>query len=64
MMDAKTKFSRFILINRWKTKKYSRQCDWTIIGIQEWWAGPNDFCIKFCFFGIDLCFWFKKNFNL
>ena len=58
-----TKFERCILVNRWKEKKYSRNCDWVIIGIQQWHSGPDGFCYKLCFFGIDLHIWFEKSFK-
>jgi hypothetical protein len=54
------KFDRLGLSNRWQQRKHSRTCNWTIIGISEWWFGPQDFCYKICFFGIDLHIWFKR----
>jgi hypothetical protein len=58
-----TKYEGLSLINRWKQKKHSRNCDWVIFGIQEWYSSPYDFCIKLCFFGIDLHIWFEKSFK-
>ena len=56
------KYSRFALNNRWKRSRISRTDQWVIVGIQEYWASPNDFCYKLCFFGLDFCFWFRRDF--
>lgn len=61
-MKEKISFDRMFINNRWKRKTYSRNCDWVMIGIAKNWSGPNDFCYKLCLFGIDLCFWFKREF--
>lgn len=55
-------FDRLRLTNRWKTPRYSRLSNWTIIGISERWSDPENFCFKFCFFGLDLNVWFRREF--
>jgi hypothetical protein len=56
------RFDRIAVTNRWKRPKYSRNSDWVIVGVQEWWASHEDFCYKLCLFGIDFQFWFKRDF--
>ena len=58
-----SKLNRFVINNRWKRPKYSRQDSWTIIGITKWWSGVYDYCWKVCIFGVDFCFWFKREFK-
>ncbi len=60
-MKTKIRFRRMVLMNRWK-RAYGRSGDWVIIGIQQWWASPDSFCYKLCFFGFDLQIWFKKTY--
>ena len=62
MKKEKITFERLFLNNRWKQKEYSRNCNWTIIGIHKHWAGPSSFCYKLCFFGIDIHIWFNREF--
>lgn len=57
------KYNRLSLVNRWKQKRYSRNCDWVIIGVSKWWHSVNDYCYKISFFGIDLQIWFKRCFK-
>ena len=59
---TKTKFDRVYFQNRWKERKYLRPCDWVILGLSIWWAGPNDYCYKLSFFGLELKFWFNREF--
>jgi len=60
MKKDKVKFERISFLNRWKQKKYSRQCDWVIIGVQQWYSSWESYCYKLCFFGFDVHIWFKK----
>lgn len=60
MSKWKITFDRFMVLNRWTLKPYSRNCNWTIIGVQKWWAGPKAFCYKICFFGFELQIWFER----
>jgi len=60
--DYKTKFKRLSLMNRWKLKSYSRNGDWVILGIHQWYASPTDYCYKICVFGFDLQIWFERHF--
>lgn len=62
MRKEKIKFNRIVLQNRWRQCRYSRNSDWVIIGVQRWYAGPEDFCYKIAFLGIELKIWFKKQF--
>lgn len=62
-MATTTKFERIAFLNRWKLKKYSRNCDWTIIGISVWWSSPESYCYKFCFFGFEVNLWFERIFK-
>lgn len=39
-------------------KKYSRNCDWTIVGLHKRWASWDSYCYKLCFFGLEVSFWF------
>lgn len=48
------------LHNRWRQRKLSRNCDWTLLGISTRWAGPQDYCWSICFFGFELRIWFKR----
>ena len=62
MKNTKIRYDRFYFFNRWKQRKYSRPCDWTIIGISIGWSNPNDFCYRLSFFGFELIFWFIREF--
>lgn len=62
MKKDKISFERIFFNNRWKQKKYSRNCDWVIIGISKNWFGPTSFCYKISFFGFDLNIWFLREF--
>lgn len=55
-------FERIAVANRWKQRRYSRSCDWVVFGIATRWAGPESFCWKLCFFGIDIQVWLKRVF--
>ncbi len=52
-------FRRIYFNNRWARPVYARSCDWTMIGISQWWSGPDDMCYKICFFGFDIQIWFS-----
>lgn len=56
----KVSFDEITFYNRWKQHPYSRNCDWTIIGISTWWVDPTRYCYKVCFFGLELKIWFIK----
>ncbi|WP_040280837.1 hypothetical protein [Psychroserpens damuponensis] len=56
----KIRFDEIRFMNRWKQKSYSRNCDWTIIGVTKWWFGPESFCYKICFFGLEAQIWIKR----
>lgn len=60
--DYIIKFDRISIHNRWKQKKYARQCNWTVFGFQVWWAGFQNYCYKICFFGFDIQIWFFRQF--
>lgn len=62
--NYRIRFDEIVFSNRWRRKKYSRDGTWVIFGVQKWWAGPRDFCYKFCFFGLELHLWFFKEFNI
>jgi len=62
MKKEKIRFERISLVNRWKQRSYSRNGDWVIVGIHQRYASYDSFCIKLCFFGLDLQIWFKKKF--
>lgn len=49
--------------NRWKQKRYNRLCDWLIFGLQKWVVSPSEYCYKFCFFGLEVSFWMRKNYK-
>jgi len=57
---SKHKYDEITFHNRWKYNKYSRNCDWTIIGIAKWWVSPERYCYKICLFGLELKIWFKN----
>jgi hypothetical protein len=63
-MKAKEKhsISNITFQNRWKYRKYSRNCDWTIIGISKWWASVNKYSYNLCLFGFELKIWVKREF--
>jgi hypothetical protein len=62
MSKTKITYDRFYLQNRWRQKKYARNCDWTIIGLSTRWSSPNDFCYRISLFGLEFSFWFKREF--
>lgn len=61
-MSEKIKLDRLSFFNRWKMRKTSRPCDWTILGFSKWWFGPESFCYKLCFFGFEVKIWFNRTF--
>lgn len=46
---------------RW-SNKYPPD-DWTIIGVSQWWFSPTEYRYTLCFFGLDLQFWFKREWH-
>jgi hypothetical protein len=60
MKKETIKYERIYFKNRWKEHKYSRNCDWTIIGVSKWWCSPYNFCYKLCFFGLEVHIWFNR----
>ncbi len=55
----KNTFERFYFNNRWKQPTYSRNGDWTVLGISVWWCSPASFRYSICLFGIEFHFWMK-----
>lgn len=62
MRKSKITYDRFYFQNRWKRNKYSRNCDWTIVGLSVWWSCPTSFCYTFSLFGLELKIWFTRDF--
>lgn len=58
----KHKIDRIHFYNRWKYPKYSRPCDWTIIGISTWWSSPESYSYRIGFFGLELRIWIHRQF--
>jgi hypothetical protein len=56
----RTRFDRIYFRNRWRMKKYSRPCDWTIVGIHKRYAAWDQFEWMICFFGFELHVWLEK----
>ena len=50
---------------RWNWRWYTKYPpdDWTIIGVSQWWFSPLEYRYTLCFFGLDLQFWFKREFH-
>lgn len=61
--NYKIKFRNISYGNRWLRSKWNRNGDWVIIGIQKWYAGPEDFCYGFYLLGLELRVWFKREFK-
>jgi hypothetical protein len=62
MKNTKITYDRVYFFNRWKQRKYSRPCDWTVFGLAVWWSSPESYCYRLCFFGLELKIWFKREF--
>lgn len=56
----KNTFDRIFLENRWRQNRFMRPCDWTIIGIHHRFAGWDAHEYQFCFFGLSIRVWFKR----
>lgn len=56
-----TKFDYCFFSNRWK-QKHVRQYNWVIFGLSTGFSGPNDFYYRLSFFGLEVTFWFKREF--
>ena len=56
----KHRFDRITFQNRWKQTKISRNSDWVIFGIQQWWFSPYEYEYRLCFFGFDMRIWMKR----
>lgn len=54
------KFERLFVKNRFKEKKSRKDGDRVIFGVQKWWSSPDEYCYKFCFFGLEIHVWFKR----
>jgi hypothetical protein len=64
MKKPKITFDRISFFNRWKQRKYSRNCDWIVFGLAVWWVGPESYCYRLCLFGLELKIWFNREFHL
>jgi hypothetical protein len=62
MTKYKHSFVNIWFYNRWLHHKYRRPGDWTIIGIHQRWAGPNEYAYYFCLLGLEMSVWFKREF--
>lgn len=54
-----TKFDYIYFQNRWAQPRYSRTCDWTIVGISKRYCSWDQFQYMICFFGFSMHIWFK-----
>ncbi len=55
------KFDCIVFNNRWKHKRLSRYCDWTIFGLRKEWFDMNSYSYSISLFGFDCSIWFKRN---
>lgn len=46
--------------NRWGINRWSRNCDWVIIGIHKWWCGSDLYSYQFCLLGFDMIIWIRR----
>lgn len=63
MAHTTTHFDKITFWNRWKYRKHTRNCDWTIIGFSVWWSSPESYCYKLCFFGLEVKLWLNRVFH-
>lgn len=55
----KYKLDCVVFNNRWKIRKYIRNCNWTIIGLHKEWFDPNSYSYTIALFGFNCSIWFK-----
>jgi hypothetical protein len=58
----KITFGQIMIRNRWKQKRWSRNCDWTPFGFHIHWFGPESYSWQICLFGIDIIIWWNRTF--
>jgi hypothetical protein len=56
----KTKFQSVIFTTKWKDKYWG---DFTLIGISKIWFSVYEYEWRLSFFGFDIRFWFKRQFE-
>lgn len=58
----KTRFLKVKFTNRWRIPDYSREDNWTIIGLSVFHFSNERFHYKICFFGLQVNLHFKREF--
>lgn len=59
---VKHSFDRIYFDNRWRRSRIGRPCDWVLIGISMWWAGPLQYRYQIAVLGFSINIWFKREF--